>query len=148
MTVKFAHTNIVTRDWKKLAHFYMEVFGCKPLHPERDHSGEWLNWLTNLDHVRIQGIHLQLPGYDDGPTLELFQYNRLEKDSPPAVNKPGLAHISFLVDHVDYYLEKALDHGGGRVGERVQKEIEGVGVLTVVYAKDPEGNIVEIQSWD
>jgi catechol-2,3-dioxygenase len=33
------------------------------------------------------------------------------------------------------------------IAAKAVKEIEGVGVLTVVYAKDPEGNIVEIQSW-
>jgi hypothetical protein len=26
-------------------------------------------------------------------------------------------------------------------------EVKGVGVLRVVYARDPEGNIVELQHW-
>lgn len=27
------------------------------------------------------------------------------------------------------------------------KEYEDLGLLTVVYAKDPEGNFIEIQNW-
>jgi len=29
----------------------------------------------------------------------------------------------------------------------VKQEIAGVGVITFTYASDPEGNILEIQSW-
>jgi len=29
-----------------------------------------------------------------------------------------------------------------------RKEVEGVGLLAFVYFRDPEGNIIEIQSWD
>ena len=25
--------------------------------------------------------------------------------------------------------------------------VEGVGLLTFVYARDPEGNVIELQSW-
>ncbi|MFN8397483.1 MAG: hypothetical protein U0176_22865 [Bacteroidia bacterium] len=40
--IKFAHTNIITDDWKRLADFYIQVFGCKPVGPERGLKGEWL----------------------------------------------------------------------------------------------------------
>ena len=33
---KYVHTNLVAHDWKRLATFYIEVFGCKPKPPERD----------------------------------------------------------------------------------------------------------------
>lgn len=148
MTVKYAHTNLVARDWKRLVQFYMEVFECEPVYPERDHSGEWLDRLTNLQNARIRGMHLRLPGFDEGPTLEIYEYHQLEEgqELPPA-NRPGFAHIAFLVDEVEFYLRKLFDNGGSTVGEKVQHEVEGVGTLTVVYARDPEGNIVEIQSW-
>jgi len=32
--------------------------------------------------------------------------------------------------------------------EIIDAEIEGVGKITVVYARDPEGNIIEIQKWE
>jgi len=34
------------------------------------------------------------------------------------------------------------------LGEISGKEVEGVGYITFVYAKDPEGNIIELQHWD
>jgi len=37
--------------------------------------------------------------------------------------------------------------GGGTVGEIATAEVKGVGLLHVVYARDPEGNIVELQRW-
>ena len=30
ISAKYTHTNLVARDWKKLARFYEEVFGCLP----------------------------------------------------------------------------------------------------------------------
>ena len=148
-TVKFTHTNVIARDWKKLAQFYIDVFGCKPVYPERDLKGAWIDRVTNIKDVHIKGIHLQLPGNADGPTLEIFQYNeQIEDRVLPAINGPGFAHIAFLVDDVLQIYNKLLEHGGCKVGELVEKEIEGVGLLTIIYARDPEGNIVEIQSWD
>ena len=38
MKAKYKHTNIVARDWQKLAEFYEDVFGCARLLPERHHS--------------------------------------------------------------------------------------------------------------
>ncbi|KJS13284.1 MAG: glyoxalase [Peptococcaceae bacterium BRH_c8a] len=148
MKVKFAHTNIIAKDWEKLAQFYINAFGCEPVYPERDLKGAWLDQVTNLKDVQIKGIHLRLPGYTDGPTLELFTYNQQnESNEPSAINNPGFAHIAFLVDDVQLHYNKILEHGGGALGELVEQEIEGVGVLTVAYMRDPEGNIVEILNW-
>jgi catechol 2,3-dioxygenase-like lactoylglutathione lyase family enzyme len=145
LNIKFVHTNIIARDWKKLAQFYIDVFGCEPVPPERDHSGGWIERITSIKGVHIRGIHLRLPGYKDGPTLEIFNYNKQpEGCEQPAVNRPGLAHIAFLVEDVRFFYEKLLEKGGSKLGELVEKKIDGVGLLTVVYARDPEGNIIEI----
>ena len=138
MKIKFVHTNIIAKDWKKLAQFYINVFGCQPVYPERDLAGEWIDQATGIKDVRIRGIHLRLPGYEDGPTLEIFQYDKqIESDSPPAINRPGFAHIAFLAEDVQSFYDKLLENGGSKLGDIVEKEIEGVGVLTVVYAKGP-----------
>ena len=34
------------------------------------------------------------------------------------------------------------------LGEIAKIEISGVGVLTIAYARDPEGNIIEVQNWN
>ena len=145
---KYVHTNLIARDWKKLVRFYSEVFGCEPKGPERDMSGAWLDQLTSLRNTRLRGAHLRLPGYGNGgPTLEIFNYDQLIDGELPAANRLGFAHIAFGVDDVDQALQAVIAAGGSTVGEIVITQVDGVGVLRVVYARDPEGNIIELQKW-
>ena len=147
---KYAHTNIVCRDWRSLSKFYIEVFDCQPVPPTRDLAGDWLAQATGLEHPHLTGQHLRLPGFGKhGPTLEIFQYDEmLERPEPPAANRLGLGHLAFEVDQVEETLKALLAHGGYELGQVVKQEIAGVGVITFTYATDPEGNILEIQSWE
>jgi predicted enzyme related to lactoylglutathione lyase len=148
LEARYVHTNLVARNWRRLATFYQEVFGCELVPPERDLQGPWLNAATGVPEARIQGVHLRLPGQGpDGPTLEVLQYNRLEEVAGVAINRPGFAHIAFAVDDVDAALEAVLKAGGGTVGELVTRTISRAGEITFVYVTDPEGNIIELQSW-
>ena len=149
MTTKFAHINIVAEDWKRLAQFYIDVFGCRPKPPERDLSGAWVDKLTGLDNARLRGMHLVVPGYGDaGPTIEIFQFDPDGEKTIPSINRKGFAHIAFAVDDVEACLKLLLEKGGSLYGEVVQNRTEGVGLLTAVYAMDPDGNIIEIQKWE
>jgi predicted enzyme related to lactoylglutathione lyase len=145
---KYVHTNLIAKDWKRLATFYERVFGCIPLLPERDLSGEWLEVATGVPQARIRGVHLRLPGYgDEGPTLEIFQYDRQMDPSNPAVNRPGFAHVAFAVDDVAAARDAVLAAGGGIVWDLVSVEIPGAGQITFAYVTDPEGNVIELQRW-
>ena len=145
---KYVHTNLTARDWRSLVRFYCDVFGCKPKPPERDLSGVWLDDLTSLPSAHLKGMHLSLPGFDDkGPTLEIFGYSHLVERERPVVNEPGFGHLAFLVDDVEAALHAVFSAGGGAIGKRVKTKVEGVGTLNVVYATDPEGNIIELQNW-
>jgi len=145
--MKYVHTNIVAKDWKMLSKFYQEVFGCTPVPPERDLSGDWLDRATGLEGARIEGIHLRLPGHGDaGPTLEIFQYNDMPESLETSPNRPGLGHLAFAVEDVEAVKEAVLKAGGGMVGDVVGVEILGVGRIEFAYLTDPEGNIIEVQS--
>ncbi|WP_105616339.1 VOC family protein [Vallitalea okinawensis] len=146
--IRYVHTNLIAEDWKRLASFYINIFGCKPIPPERNLSGKWLDDLTGISEVSIKGIHLSLPGYENGPTLEIFEYSPTDKVyAEKHINQMGFGHLAFHVDSVEVVLKKILKNGGGQLGEMVRKEYEGIGVLTAVYASDPEGNFIEIQNW-
>jgi lactoylglutathione lyase len=148
ISAKYVHTNLTGRDWRSLARFYCDVFGCIPKSPERDLRGDWLDRLTSLDDAHLTGIHLVLPGYgSDGPTLEIFQYDSMRAASLPVVNEPGFGHLAFAVEDVDAALAAVRAHGGGAVGGVSTSVVAGVGTLRVVYARDPEGNILELQTW-
>ena len=145
---EYVHTNLIARDWKKLVGFYRDVFGCEPKGPERDLSAAWLDRVNSVPNARLRGVHLRLPGYDDdGPTLEIFSYDQLIERGLPRANECGFGHIAFAVDNVDEALQAVIAAGGGAVGEIATAKVKGVGLLRVVYARDPEGNIVELQKW-
>jgi glyoxylase I family protein len=143
----YAHTNLVARDWTRLAAFYQDVFGCEPVPPERDLSGPWLEAGTGVKDAHIRGMHLRLPGAE-GPTLEIFQYDSSPVAGIPEANHLGFMHLAFRVENVAEALEAVLEAGGSRLGEVVRREVLGVGTLTVTYVRDPEGNILELQRWD
>ncbi len=145
---KYVHTNLIARDWRRLAQFYEQVFGCMPVPPERDLAGPWLEEATGVPGAHIRGVHLRLPGYGDaGPTLEVFAYDGPQERPANEVSRPGFAHIAFLVDDVEAAREVVLAAGGGTVGKVVTLEVPGAGRVTFVYLTDPEGNIIELQSW-
>jgi len=145
---KFVHINIVAEDWKKLAAFYERVFGCTPVPPERNLSGQLLEQATGVKGAEIRGVHLRLPGHSkEGPTLEIFQYNNQENRREAAINRPGLTHIAFAVDDVQAFRDTVIAAGGRGVGELVSIEISGAGRITFGYVTDPEGNIIELQQW-
>ncbi len=148
MPIKFSHTNLISMDWEKLAKFYIDVFGCKPVLPERHLSGKWIENLTDIENVLINGVHLKLPGFNNGPTLEIFQYNPDKLNENNSINKRGFGHIAFHVDDVEYMLNKVIENGGSQLGSMEQKYFKGIGRLTVVYVNDPEGNFIEIQNWE
>jgi predicted enzyme related to lactoylglutathione lyase len=148
MLAMFKHTNIIARDWRALAKFYQDVFGCKPVPPERNLSGAWLEKGTGVRGARFAGVHLRLPGGGDtGPTLEIYQYSHNEPKLPAAANREGFSHIAFEVADVEKAAAEVLRHGGRKVGDVASTTVPGVGRLTFVYLADPEDNILELQAW-
>ncbi len=146
--IHYSHTNLIARDAGKLIDFYKTALDCRSIGETRDLSGGWLDQLTGIPSAHIVGEHLVLPGYDEhGPTLEIFSYDHVQGAPSGAVNAAGFAHIAFAVDDVPAALERVLACGGGTVGDLVQKTYADGRTICVVYATDPEGNILELQSW-
>lgn len=145
---RFVHTNLVAEDWRRLARFYEQVFGCTRVPPTRDLKGSWLELATGIQGASLQGIHLRLPGFGaSGPTLEIFQYNQLAERPTTASNRPGFAHIAFSVGDVKAAQAAVIAGGGGSLGQVVTLPVLGVGSVTFAYVADPEGNIIELQDW-
>lgn len=148
ITAKYSHTNLIARDWRALAKFYQDVFSCVLVPPERDFRGEKLDAGTGIPNAHLQGAHLRLPGYGDGgPTLELFQYDPMEESITASVNRPGYGHIAFSVDDVGAARSLVLEQGGSILGEVVTLQTADGRLVTWCYVRDPEGNILELQSW-
>jgi len=146
--MKYVHTNIITKDWKKLSDFYIKVFDCKIMPPVRKQEGEWLSQGTGVTKASLEGAHLLLPGYgENGPTLEIYQYAKIKNQTAVSPNQRGFGHIAFEVESVASMVEKIIEHGGSKNGVITSRNIEGVGVISFIYVRDPDGNLIELQNW-
>ena len=147
LAAKYGHTNIIADDWQALAGFYQQIFGCLPVPPERNFHGARIA-ATGVPDAHVRGIHLRLPGHgDNGPTLEILNYSLLADRGLTAANRPGFGHIAFIVDDVPAAQQAVLQAGGHKVGEIVTLQIAADSQVTMCYVTDPEGSIVELQSW-
>jgi catechol 2,3-dioxygenase-like lactoylglutathione lyase family enzyme len=145
---RFGHVNVIARDWRALAAFYTDLFGCVLVPPERDYAGPDLERGTGVPGAALRGAHLRLPGLGpDGPTLEIYQFAEMPEGLPAAVNRPGFQHIAFAVPSVAEARAAVLAAGGRAVGEVVTLQTADGRYVTWTYVTDPEDNIVELQSW-
>ena len=146
---RFVHTNLVARDWRTLAGFYVRVIGCVPVPPERHFAGTDLEAGTGVVGARLDGVHLRLPGAgENGPTLEIFTYTPEAERAAPRVNQPGFGHIAFQVRSVADARAEVLRAGGRAIGEVVTLTTADGRRVTWCYVSDPEGNVLELQSSD
>ena len=94
--MKYVHTNIISKDWKALARFYIDTFECKLIPPVRKQQGDWLSRGTGVENAALEGAHLLLPGYgEEGPTLEIYGYRHIEFQTIAPANRRGFGHIAF-----------------------------------------------------
>lgn len=147
--MKYVHTNIISEDWRTLSEFYIKVFDCKIVPPLRKQAGDWLSQGTGVKDAKLEGAHLLLPGYGKtGPTLEIYQYSNIEKQELVTPNQRGFGHIAFEVADVEMKVNEIIEHGGKKHGAVTKRTIEGVGLITFIYVRDPDGNLIELQSWE
>lgn len=146
---RYVHTNLIARDWRRLSGFYQRVLGCIPVPPQRSYAGRALEAGTGIVGASLEGEHLRLPGYGPGgPTLEIYQYGATAEGGRGVVNRPGFGHIAFEVQDVDAARSEILAHAGRAIGEIVRLETSAGATVTWCYVTDPEGNIIELQSWN
>ena len=145
---RFGHVNVTSADWRRLAAFYMELFGCELVPPERDYRSADLEAATRVPGAHLTGAHLRLPGHGPGgPTLEIYQYDTVDAGREARVDRAGWGHIAFQVPDVPLALDRVEEAGGSRFGAVVTLTTSDGRHVTWCYAADPDGNLIELQAW-
>lgn len=133
------HASITTADVDRLSAFYETNFGFA-----RIYSGEWDGGASTPDAIfgltdtSVRMVMLRL-----GDTfLELFEFRRpvRGRDDDRAVAVPGLTHIAVITDDIDADYDRLLAAG---VTFHCPPQ-EASGLCRATYARDPDGNIVEL----
>jgi predicted enzyme related to lactoylglutathione lyase len=144
---RYVDTNLVAHDWRALARYYEQVFGCELVPPVRDFAAHEVEAGTGVRRTALQGVHLRLPGHGaNGPTIEIFTYSQQPPAVPAAPNRPGFAHIAFAVENVSEAREQVLAAGRRSVGDIVAVMTANGTEITWCCVTDPEGNIIELQA--
>jgi glyoxylase I family protein len=146
---RFAHTNLGAVDLERTVDFYVEAFGCvrgvERVY-DSEEASDALRRGTGVAGLRLAGVHLKLPGGGDA-TLEVLAYRPPAPRDERPPHAPGFGHVAFEVDDLDAMRARVVELGGSIVGEVVTVPYPAGDTLSWCYVRDPEGNVVELQSF-
>jgi glyoxylase I family protein len=131
------------RNADALSEFYREALGFIDRRPPKRLSGENVSRGNGLPNSDSYTIWLALPD-DPGPFLEIMEYKEAAERHIPTVNEPGYANIAFEVADLHTSIDRVLRSGGSLQG-RVSNFGSHARPHLIVYARDPEGNIIELE---
>ncbi|MCW1933238.1 VOC family protein [Pararhodobacter zhoushanensis] len=144
--MRLSHISLTARDADALAAFYRRVFGCTELRARRRLRGAVV-WRGNgLPGTAIDSLWLGLPGAA-GVFLEILEYSETQHGVAPAVNSPGYGHLSFVVEDLEATMAAILAAGGQTQGE-ITNFGSAAAPFLIVYVRDPEGNVIELEQPD
>ena len=134
----FSHAGLTVSDFNAAVKFYWDVFGC-PLVGVADTPAERVRSFFGVaaDAPRCKIGWLRAPG---GAVLEIFEFQPHEPPIGVPWNRVGLTHIAFNVRNTqrwhDYLTRKGV--------ECVSAPERSPRGHTFFFAKDPDGNLIEL----
>ena len=131
------HIGLVVADLERSIKFYSNVFGFK-LVSRAVETGSFIETLVGLPEVCIEWAKLT---DTNGIILEMLYYHsHQDKPSMPSPARHGCSHAALTVSNIDESVRKLIDAGG--TSGTIQQNPENT--VKVVYARDPEGIILEL----
>lgn len=134
----FSHAGLTVSDFNAAVKFYWDVFGC-PLVGVADTPAERVRSFFGVaaEAPRCKIGWLRAPG---GAVLEIFEFQPHEPPIGVPWNRVGLTHIAFNVRNTqrwhDYLTRKGV--------ECVSAPERSPRGHTFFFAKDPDGNLIEL----
>lgn len=139
MILATRHTGIVVQDMQKSLEFWRDVMGLTVAVDFRE-QGEFIDTVQHLTGVNLHMIKLTAP---DGSMIELL-HDVAHPTPPPADNDlcdRGIRHIAFTVADVEESWKKLNEAGCELLSAPV---LSPDGKAKLFFARDPEGNLLEI----
>ncbi len=139
MLLDIRHVGIVVHDLERMLRFWRDVMGLQVTLDCRE-EGQFIDTVQGLSGVRLRMIKLRAP---DGSLIELL-HDEMHPTLPPEHNDlcdRGIRHLAFTVADVEAAWA-ALCHGGCTTLSEPVTAPDGKARL--FFARDPEGNLLEI----
>lgn len=142
------HVNIVVRDMKHMLAFYCDTLGMK-ITKSVTISGDWVEAIAGLKGVVADVVYIEMSA---GPRIELIKYvSPTGADLPEntVANTIGLRHVAFKVDDISAAYEHFKTRGVvfvSRPQTVPDEQVKYAGGVrkSLVYFRDPEGNLLEL----
>ena len=138
------HVAISTPDIDRLAAFYTDVMGFEVVMTTQWRDREIVDRMVGLTGSAARQVMLKA----GNAYLELFQYESPEpRPADPARNPAWHGYTHFCIDVVDIDAEYERLSRNGMTFHAPPPTIDELGHarLRAIYARDPDGNIVELQ---
>ena len=139
MILDTRHTGIVVHDMDACLHFWRDVMGLT-VTADFWEDGQYINALQALSGVRLHMIKLRAP---DGSLIELLQ-DVAHPTPPPAHNDlcdRGIRHLAFTVADVEAAWATLRKNECQTLSAPITSPD---GKARLFFARDPEGNLMEI----
>jgi catechol 2,3-dioxygenase-like lactoylglutathione lyase family enzyme len=136
----FDHTSFTVADVERAAAFWRDVMGfaITDLSPR---EGAWLGAVVGVSGARCRIAHL----HGHGTHLEFIQYLApLGADVTGPPNRPGTAHVAFVVSDIETLARRMLEAGASEQGRITRCASGAAAGCLAVYLRDPNGVIVEL----
>ena len=137
----YDHTSFTVSDLEAAVNFWRDAMGFR-VDDVSPRTQAWLGSVVgvpgaccHIAHLHGAGLHLEFIAYD-----EPFQGD----DIFGPANRPGAAHVAFLVADIHTFVEHMLAHGAAHVGPITYCGDGHGGGCHAVYLRDPNGVIIEL----
>ena len=139
----YDHTSFTVPDLDKGVTFWRDIMRFR-VDDVSDRTQPWLGQVVGVPDASCRIAHLF--GY--GLHLELIEYIDPVDDQGNVLfgpaNRPGSAHMAFLVDEIHPFVNHMLAGGASTVGEIALCDGGHADSCHAVYLADPNGIIVEL----
>ncbi|MDB2236426.1 VOC family protein [Halorubrum ezzemoulense] len=130
------HVGITVANLDRAVDFYAETFGLD-LVAEFAVGGDAFAEAVAVEDASAEFAHLDA----GGSIVELVEYEPVGEESPdpPELNRPGATHLSLSVEDVEAFYDGLADDVETLSPPRTTES-----GTTVLFVRDPEGNLIEV----